>query len=109
MTGSPSELKRTVGVDLITVKTTEGRIPQLLPQEIGLVVRSEDRLLEIQTVNGDLQIAPIVDYLEKNGVTITSITLSRPTLGDVFLKYGGESLESGTIRQIRSTRRSFAR
>jgi hypothetical protein len=50
-----------------------------------------------------------VDYLEKNGVAIASISLSRPTLGDVFLKYGGASLESGTMQEVRSVRRSFAR
>ena len=110
VTGSPDELKRAVGVDLITVRTKQGRIPESLPPEIGLVVKSEASLLEVQTKNGELQIAPIVDYLEKNGVAIGSISLTRPTLGDVFLKYGGRALESaGTMQEVRSTRRSFAR
>jgi len=109
VTGSPEELKRTVGVDLVTITTREGRIPLSLPPEIGLLVKSEERLLEIQTANGEVEIAPIVDYLEKNGVAIASVSLTRPTLGDVFLKYGGRSLESGTMQEVRSVRRSFAR
>jgi ABC-2 type transport system ATP-binding protein len=109
ITGSPEELKRTAGVDLLTITTRGGKIPQSLPLEIGRVVKSEEKLLEIQTTDGELEIAPVVDYLEKNGVTIASISLTRPTLGDVFLKYGGTSLESGTMREVRSVRRSFAR
>ena len=109
VTGSPEELKKAAGVDLLTIITREGRIPQSLPPEIGRIVKSEDKLLEIQTANGELEIAPIVDYLEKNGVIIASISLTRPTLGDVFLKYGGTSLESGTMQEVRSVRRSFGR
>jgi ABC-2 type transport system ATP-binding protein len=109
ITGSPEELKKTVGVDLLTIRIKHGTIPQSLPPEIGNVVKSEDGLIEIKTANGESEIAPIVDYLEKSGAAIASISLSRPTLGDVFLKYGGTSLESGTMREVRSVRRSFAR
>ena len=80
-----------------------------MPPEIGTVVKSEEGLLEVQTANGELEIAPIIDYLEKNGIVIASVSLVRPTLGDVFLKYGGRSLESGTMQEVRSVRRNFAR
>ena len=109
VTGSPEDLKRTVDVDILTIKIREGKIPSTLPTEIGTLVKSEDRLLEIQTANGEVEIAPVVNYLERNGIVIASISLARPTLGDVFLKYGGRSLESGTIQDVRSTRRSFGR
>ncbi|HZW56376.1 MAG TPA: ATP-binding cassette domain-containing protein [Nitrososphaerales archaeon] len=107
--GSPEELKRTVGVDLVVVKIRQGRIPLSLPSELGRAVSLENGLLEIQTRNGESEIAPIVDYLESNGVVIESISLTRPTLGDVFLKYGGRNLESGTMQEVRSLRRSFGK
>ncbi|MCL4519064.1 MAG: ATP-binding cassette domain-containing protein, partial [Thaumarchaeota archaeon] len=109
VTGSPEELKKTAGVDLVKIKVRHGIAPQTLPSEIGKIVKSEEGLLEIQTANGEVEIAPIVNYLEQKGVTIDSISLTRPTLGDVFLKYGGTSLEFGTMQEVRSTRRSFAR
>ncbi|MDG6996983.1 MAG: ABC transporter ATP-binding protein [Nitrososphaerota archaeon] len=109
VTGSPEELKKTAGVDLVKVKVRYGIPPQSLPPEIGKIVKSEEGWLEIQTANGELEIAPIVNYLEQNGVTIETISLTRPTLGDVFLKYGGTGLETGTMQEVRSVRRSFAR
>jgi ABC-2 type transport system ATP-binding protein len=107
VTGSPEELKRTVGVDIITVKIKQGETPKSVPSELGIIVKAEEKLLTIQTTSGNLKIAPLVDFLEKNGVEIDSISLVRPTLGDVFLKYGGTSLERGTMQEVRSVRRSF--
>jgi ABC-2 type transport system ATP-binding protein len=107
--GSPDELKKSVGVDLITVKVRQGAIvPASLPKNIGVVVGSDNGLLKIRTSNGEGEIAPIVEFLDKYGVRIDSITLTRPTLDDVFLKYGGRSLESGSASEVRSVRRSFA-
>jgi ABC-2 type transport system ATP-binding protein len=105
--GSPEELKRKVGIDVITVKIRSGKIPEAIPSNLGTIVRTEEKLLEIQTANGELQIAPTVHLLERSGIEIDSISLTRPTLADVFLKYGGTSLETGTMREVRSVRRSF--
>jgi ABC-2 type transport system ATP-binding protein len=105
--GSPEELKRKVGIDVITVKIRSGKIPEAIPSNLGIIVRTEGKLLEIQTANGELQIAPTVHLLERSGIEIDSISLTRPTLADVFLKYGGTSLETGTMREVRSVRRSF--
>lgn len=110
ITGTPDELKRTVGIDLVSIQIRGGGALQAVPPEIGRVVRSEDDLLEIQTANGETEIAPIVNYLEGKGIMIGSISLTRPTLGDVFLKYGGTPLEgTGSMQEVRSVRRSFGR
>lgn len=107
ITGSPDELKRKVGVDVITIKLKQGRTPQTVPSDLGSILRSEEKVLEIQTTDGNLKIAPLVDFLERRGVEIDSISLVRPSLGDVFLKYGGTSLEKGTMQEVRSMRMSF--
>jgi ABC-2 type transport system ATP-binding protein len=107
VTGLPEDLKRSVGVDLVNVKISQGKVPRTLPNEIGVIVRSEGNVIEIQTPNGETEMAPIINYLEQNGVTIASISLTRPTLGDVFVKYGGTSLESGTMAEVRTVRRNF--
>jgi ABC-2 type transport system ATP-binding protein len=107
--GSPEDLKKSAGVDLVTVKVRQGSMIPALPEEIGAVIGSESGVLRIRTSNGEGEIAPIVEFLDRNGVSIDSVTLTRPTLDDVFLKYGGRSLESGSAAEVRSVRRSFAR
>jgi ABC-2 type transport system ATP-binding protein len=109
ISGAPRELKRTVGGDVLTV-TTSGKVPDSLPAELGSLVSSDQGVVKILTVDGERAIPRITDYFEHNGVVVESVSLSRPTLDDVFMKYAKASLqEEGTYRDTRSARRTITR
>jgi ABC-2 type transport system ATP-binding protein len=109
VSGAPRDLKRAVGGDVLTV-TLSGNVPDSLPADLGSVVGSEKGTVKILTVDGERAIPRITNYFEQNGVVVESVSLSRPTLEDVFMKYAKTSLQQeGTFREARSARRTIAR
>ncbi|MGA1975554.1 MAG: ATP-binding cassette domain-containing protein [Conexivisphaerales archaeon] len=107
--GTPSELKRGMGGDMVTVKLSGGaEMP--LPAELGKVVHVLDDTVSILTLNGETAIPKIVGYYEQNGLHVLSMSLNRPTLDDVFLKYAKVRIEEvESYSQARQARRSFMR
>lgn len=109
ISGSPAELKKTVGGDILTVSVS-GRLPDAVPRELGSLVSSEGGVLKILTEDGEKAIPRITDYLEGKGVGVESVSLSRPTLDDVFMKYAKTGLkQEGSFVEARSARRSIVR
>ena len=109
VSGAPQELKKSVGGDVLTVKVSGG-MPSSIPQELGLVVSTEQGTMKILTVDGERAIPRITDYLERTGATVESVSLSRPTLDDAFMKYAKAPLQQeGTFREARSARQSITR
>jgi ABC-2 type transport system ATP-binding protein len=107
--GGPTELKRSVGGDVLTVAAS-GQLPDTIPSELGSVSSSSQGSMKILTLNGEKAIPRITDYLEGLGNVVESVSLSRPTLDDVFMKYARGSLQQeDTYRDARSTRRSATR
>lgn len=97
---TPSELKRTIGGEVLTVSTNE-------PAKLSAKVR-EDLGIDADVVNGTVRIeherghAFVPKLIEAYPGEITSVTVGRPTLDDVFvhltghcLHNGGESAEGG--------------
>jgi ABC-2 type transport system ATP-binding protein len=108
VSGSPAELKRSVGGDVLTV-TVSGSAAVTVPEGLGVVVGSENGATKILTENGEKAIPRVTEFLERNGQIVDSISLSRPTLDDVFMKYAKGSLQEGTFREARAARRSIVR
>jgi ABC-2 type transport system ATP-binding protein len=109
VSGAPRELKRTVGGDVLTV-SVQGPIQDSVPPELGTVVSSEKGMVKVLTVDGERAIPRITEYFEQRGAVVESVSLSRPTLDDVFMKYTKASLQQeGSFREARSARRSITR
>jgi ABC-2 type transport system ATP-binding protein len=106
--GSPMELKKSVGGDMLTV-TVSGPLPDSIPKDLGSLVSAEGSKVKILTEDGEKAIPRVTDYLEGRGASVESVSLSRPTLDDVFMKYAKAGLEEGTFREARSARRSISR
>jgi len=107
--GAPSDLKRSVGGDVLTVKV-KGEAVASLPVGLGSVISSEQGTIKILTEDGETAIPRLTEYLENGGAVVESVSLSRPTLDDVFMKYAKGGLqEVGTFREARSARRSITR
>lgn len=98
--GSPAELKASIGTDVITVRvgnsgdgteSAEGLLRQIEGvQDVKIVGES----LVIYIRDGKSAIARIVLLLEEASLPVDEVTLTHPTLDDVFLRKTGHHIES---------------
>ncbi|MDA1190913.1 MAG: ABC transporter ATP-binding protein [Candidatus Poribacteria bacterium] len=91
---SPDELKADMGFDVITIRTTQ---PDALVNEVkaayGWNARTDDHGVRIEVEAGHAQIGGLIERFEGR---FESITLSKPSIEDVFfLRTGVKSDESG--------------
>ncbi len=112
--GTPEELKKTVGGDVIYIRTTDNKNAKLEIEKLfNMTVTEKDDELFLTTLKGDACIPELIKAL---GEKVLSVRLQRPTLNDVFLKMTGKEIRdldvsSGdTIKEeIRAYRRRFDR
>jgi len=92
--GSPEELKHSLGGDLITLAIKENDDVSGLIQKVEHVkeVHKEDRTYRIKAEIGEVTTPFIIEALRKNGYTVTRLSLTEPTLNEVYLEYTGRSL-----------------
>jgi len=109
--GKPSELKSTVGGDIITINSSNPNCYQKV-KDLGYstITNSPDGHCDLVVSNGETLIPHLLDSLKMSGVQVESVSLKKPTLDDVFLKYTGARIEEGdTFTETRRARRSFTR
>ena len=93
--GGPAALAAELGADLIRI-AGHGDASHLLDQLRGLPyvdrVTPTERLIEVGVDSGSRRLAEIVAQISGNGFVIEDISIARPSLADVFLKYTGRAL-----------------
>ena len=93
--GTPEELKRSVGQDLVVVSTS-GELNGVVDRLRGLeaVEKADARggELTIATPDGSRVVGRVAVALEEAGVGVERLTLRTPTLDDVFLEVTGNRL-----------------
>ncbi len=108
--GSPEELKRTVGGDVISLKTTDNkRSKQEIKRLLGIDAEEKGDELYITTLKGDSCIPELVRALAD---MVISVRLQSPTLNDVFLKLTGKAIrdeEVSGMSNIKEEIRAFRR
>src|SRR3989337_2238990 len=108
--GTPDELKKTVGGDVIYIKTSDNKKAKLEIEKLfNADVSEKDGELFFTSLRGDACIPEIIKTI---GETVLSVRLQRPTLNDVFLKMTGKEIReldvssNDTIKEeIRAYRR----
>jgi ABC-2 type transport system ATP-binding protein len=99
--GSPEELKSSIGTDVVTVRVDGGASEV---ERAASALRGLDGAAEIRPVgesvivyvrDGSAAIPRIVLMMNEASVSMAEVTLSRPTLDDVFLQKTGHHLEVG--------------
>jgi ABC-2 type transport system ATP-binding protein len=94
--GTPDELKRRIGGDLVTIEvdgepgTAHQRMRELLPDATSLEVHGQ--AVRAAVVEGDRELPRVLRELDSSGVRVASVQLARPSLDDVFLQLTGRSL-----------------
>ena len=96
--GTPEELKRARGSDLIVVRL-DGDVEEAVaalrsvPQVESVEAHGQE--LTVSVSNGATLISAVALALDRRGVQVQELTLRTPTLDDVFLQVTGARLQEG--------------
>ena len=93
--GTPRELIDQMGADTIRI-TGQGDSTSYIKKMQSLpfvqATNSSEGLIQIGVDSGNKRLAEIVSLAQGNDFTIEDISLTKPSLGDVFIKYTGRQL-----------------
>ncbi len=92
-TGTPEELKSSLGGDRIEIESDDSDIYDVLNgmKNIKSVDRKEN-VYSVLTENGENTMKDILSAVAENKILLNSIVLKKPTLDDAFLKFTGKSI-----------------
>ena len=101
--GTPAELKRSVGADVIVARidgdpASVGAVLEGLPGVNGVEVHGDE--VVIATDSGPAAVSPVAVALSGCDVTVRELTLRTPTLDDVFLDLTGTHIERDDSQEI---------
>jgi ABC-2 type transport system ATP-binding protein len=94
--GTPEELKGELRGDAVHVELGEpqanGRVHAALERVSGISEATvEGRLLHARADNGARAVPAVLQALESNGIEVDAVTVARPSLEDVYLRYAGRT------------------
>jgi ABC-2 type transport system ATP-binding protein len=102
--GTPNELKSSVGGDTIVFSfdstETASKAQVLLDEHVKLErLQNVDCSVYLTIKDGERTLPDLLRLLDGSGLQVQGVTLSRPSLDDVFLKYTGRSLREDAKKQ----------
>ena len=93
--GTPREMVEHMGADRIQI-SGQGDSSKFINKVQGLSfvqsVTTTDGLIQVGVDSGNQRLAEVVGLASGSGFTIEDISVAKPSLGDVFLKYTGRQL-----------------
>jgi ABC-2 type transport system ATP-binding protein len=97
--GTPDALKRELRGDAIQVELGAGGEHAGVSEALSAVadvgqVLLDDRTLHARAEDGAASVPAVLAALEAAGVTVASVTVSRPSLDDVYLRFTGRSFHA---------------
>jgi len=92
--GTPTELKTSLGGDMIsiTISGEEDYTPVLSSIPNVKDVKKNGNEYKLKTNDGDATMSDVLAKIGEKGWKVTAISLHRPTMNQVFLEYTGKSL-----------------
>jgi ABC-2 type transport system ATP-binding protein len=100
--GTPADLKRAIGSDMIVARVDgDARSVCAAVERVDgvLGVEAHGNEMMVSTGDGPATISAVAVALSQCGVPIRDLTLRTPTLDDVFLELTGTRIENGTIKK----------
>jgi ABC-2 type transport system ATP-binding protein len=99
--GTPDELKSELHGDTIQVELADGD-GAAARDALGQVpaareVTLEGRTLRARVPDGGAAVPAVIAALEAHGVRAAAVTLARPSLDDVYLRYAGRAFHQADI------------
>lgn len=98
VSGTPDELKNTLGEDVVYLETDDDeRVREVLlgVEDVRSVTRSPRGLSVTISADGSHILPRIIDRVRGAGIGIVSVNLKKPTMDDVFVHYTGRELRDG--------------
>jgi ABC-2 type transport system ATP-binding protein len=97
---TPEALKESIGGDVITIKSSDRDKLHSIIKAMPWVkhIDTHDSNVTISLQNAEEHVADIANIAANSGIKISSLSINKPTLEDVFLYYTGR-----TIREEEST------
>jgi ABC-2 type transport system ATP-binding protein len=102
--GSPDGLKGELHGDAVHVELGEaevnGQIPEVLGRVTGIRELTVDgRLLHARVDNGARAVPAVLQALEFAGIPVAAVTVARPSLDDVYLRYAGRTFGEANVEK----------
>jgi ABC-2 type transport system ATP-binding protein len=101
--GSPEELKESIGGDVIVIEVKELE-PDLSPfiSQLKLVkdVKKNNNTYRIKAELGEEASPQITDIIRSKGLHVTKVSLTKPTLDEVYLEFTGRSLREEEVDKL---------
>ena len=93
--GTPYELKEGLGGDIMTLSIKDGNVDiSSIIQKVPRVkeVKKQDGTYRIKLEEGEETAPTVIDAVRAVGHSVTRLSLTKPTLDEVYLEYTGRSL-----------------
>ena len=101
LSSSPSELKAKLGGTILTLRLTDSTDASSMLSKIQDVteVAKEEETYKIKLTRTETALPAIVEAITKKGLTISDITLAKPTLDQVFLQITGSAMRNNAANE----------
>jgi ABC-2 type transport system ATP-binding protein len=106
---TPTQLKRQIGGEVISIKTEDEFYPE---QPWIKSVNKHDGYINLTVEESDKKLSSLMKIAQEKEIAIDSITIHKPTLEDVFLHFTGKTIreeEASWADEVRMRRRSRSR
>lgn len=110
--GTALELKRSVGGEVITLTPASNAFVAegLRGLEFVEDVIVADEEVRVVVKDAEAALPRLLDHLRQDGISVAKVSITKPTLDDVFLKYAGTRFEAGgRVSEVRHMRRMIRR
>ena len=102
--GTPEALKAELRGDSVHVELVhpdlDGSVRTLLGQLSGIgTIVVEGNVLRLRVDHGATAVPAVLGALEDKAVPVTAVTVSRPSLDDVYLRYTGRSFREASVER----------
>lgn len=94
-TGTPDQLKAGMGADVVDVELADGEEARLAATAVGPDAKVVGHEIRVSASDGPSVLADVMNRLRAAGITPAGVTLTQPTLDDVFLNLT-DSKEGGS-------------
>ena len=103
---TPNNLKNSIGEDIISLQVSDGGKFSDTLTNFEFIKRMDlhDDFLYLSVENGETMIPRLLALANKEGISVQSVSLRKPTLEDVFLHFTGKTIreqEASVKEQIR--------
>jgi ABC-2 type transport system ATP-binding protein len=107
---SPATLKRSLGGDVIQMSIDGADYTTAIQKVPGILeVKREGSEYRVKVLKGDTAMPAVLKAINDAGGTVSSVTLQRPNMDQVFLEYTGRSLRDAEQTESSDMGKRFAR